>query len=82
MAELDRELDDAFKVGDVLHYNDYADGRKKILVAYISDHPKIQNAARVLFIKEGKTLSVNKFALERIEKETAEEAAWKVWGER
>jgi len=52
----------SFKAGDLLHYNEPSG--VKVLVLYIADHPRMMHAARVLFIRAGRTFSVNMMLLE------------------
>jgi hypothetical protein len=78
------EIETAWKAGDILHFYDCMDVPRKVLVMYLSDHPHMKHAARVLFIREGRTFSVNKASLSAIVDipETAEDRAWKVWGDK
>jgi hypothetical protein len=52
----------SFKAGDLLHYKEPSG--VKVLVLYIADHPRMMHAARVLFIRAGRTYSVNMMLLE------------------
>ena len=52
----------SFKAGDLLHYKEPSG--VKVLVLYIADLPRMIHAARVLFIRAGRTYSVNMMLLE------------------